>query len=64
VPVILAHGRRRQEDLKVKASLGYIAIPCLNKNNRLGTVVHVCNPSYLGDRNLEDHILRSAQIKG
>jgi hypothetical protein len=31
VPVILALGRLRQEDLKFKASLGCTARPCLKK---------------------------------
>jgi hypothetical protein len=28
-----------------------------------GMVVYTCNPSYLGDRNREDHSLRPAHLK-
>jgi hypothetical protein len=48
-PVILALGRLRQEDNKVKASM---IRSCLKKKKkeRKGQVpaAHICNPSYLG----------------
>jgi hypothetical protein len=38
-----------QEDLKLKANLGYIARPCLkNKETSQVHVTYACNPSYLG----------------
>jgi hypothetical protein len=33
MPLISALGRLRQEEVKFKSSLGYIAKPCLNNNN-------------------------------
>jgi hypothetical protein len=66
--VIPAPGRLRQENGKVKASLAYIARPCLNTtkerhhfkdmDNRLSVVAQACNPNYLGGRDREYHSLR------
>jgi hypothetical protein len=35
ISVILALGKFRQEDCKLEVSLGYIAILCLKKENRV-----------------------------
>jgi hypothetical protein len=45
----------RQENREFKVSLGYIERPCFKKiffnlKNKLGMVVHTCNPSHLGGR--------------
>jgi hypothetical protein len=54
MPVIPALGRPRQEDLKFKGSLGYIARPYLKKRKK----AHTCNPSYLGDEMMRNYSSR------
>jgi hypothetical protein len=51
MPVIPVLCRLRQDDLKFKASLGYVDRTCLKKKRKNWVLVtHSCNPSYSGDQ--------------
>jgi hypothetical protein len=51
--VISALGRQKQEDLKIKDSMGYTR-SCLKKTkNSPSMVVNVCNPNYSNGRDQE-----------
>jgi hypothetical protein len=45
-PIVLAFRKQRQGNGKMKASLGHIERPCLNKP-KLGVLTHTCNPRAL-----------------
>jgi hypothetical protein len=55
--------RLGKEDNKFVVSLSYIMRPYLKKQGRAWLVLQIFNPSYMGGRDQEDHISRSAQAK-
>jgi hypothetical protein len=71
MPLVTALRKLREEDLKFKASVGYIVRPFLSQKKKKKEkerkkekssvlVVHACNPSYSGGRDQEDQGSRPA----
>jgi hypothetical protein len=55
MPLTSALGMLRAEDHEFKATLGYVASPCLKKGKpSWAPVTHACNPSYSGGSDQED----------
>jgi hypothetical protein len=61
MPVVLVLGRLRQKNLEFEASSGYTVRLCLK--NKKGEGYQICNPSYSGSRDWEDHGSRPAGVK-
>lgn len=47
MPAILAYGKLKQEDGKIRCGLGYTGRTYLKQMDKVGVVLNTCNPSTL-----------------